>query len=498
MLTLTPAEASLLKQIKSQINIVADVSRADILLFTQLSSQGKSHVLAHAHPHSVAPVYQNSYVGATISSKDMPTLNQSLTTKSTVTGQGNTFGKNFSVAVKTIPVFSPETDKRVIGAVSINSNLLEHERQRRRLKPFKKAVNQLQLMLAKGLVKEAENLTPFEEYSGLTVVDKHGVIVYASGVASNLYRRLGFLDTLINRHLRDLYTEDYQLFLNALNTLSCVEAETEDGGRQWVKKAIPLLDKPSIFARPIQLFVPNRVEEESVGVLMVIRDLTEERRQAQQIKVKNAMIQEIHHRVKNNLQTIAALLRIQNRRIDNKEANAALKDAILRVQSIAVIHEFLSDEDSWAINMKEVFQRIVSQTQQGIVLAEDDITFKVEGPPIWLPARQATACALVINEMLQNALEHGFEYERKGQVLIKLEDEGDHVIISISDDGTGLPDDFDPNALPSLGLQIANTLVKDDLQGTLEFSNNNGTTATITFSKSLFKGEEGWNENVSS
>lgn len=498
MPTLTPAEAALLKQIKAQISIVADISRADILLFTQMSSKGKSHVLAHAHPHSVAPVYQTSYLGTAIKSGDMPTLSQCLATGRTTKGQGSTFGNNFGIVVKTIPIFSPEPPKRVIGAISINSNLLEHERQRRRLKPFKKAVNQLQAMLAKGQVKEAGTLTPFEEYSGLTVVNKHGVIVYTSGVAANLYRRLGFLDTLLNRHLRDLYTEDYQLFLNALNTLSCVEAETEDGGMQWVKKAIPLIAKPSIFARPIQLIAPKRVEEETVGVIMVIRDLTEERRQAQQIKVKNAMIQEIHHRVKNNLQTIAALLRIQNRRIDNKEANDALKDAILRVQSVAVIHEFLSDEDSWAINMKEVFQRIVSQTQQGIVLEEDDITFKVTGSPIWLPARQATACALVINEMLQNSVEHGFEHGRKGEVVIALEDEGDYVVISISDDGPGLPDDFDSNALPSLGLQIASTLVKDDLQGTLEFSNNNGTTATITFSKSLFKGEQGWNEKVSS
>ena len=141
----------------------------------------------------------------------------------------------------------------------------------------------------------------------------------------------------------------------------------------------------------------------------------------------------------------------------------------------------------------------MAQTKQGIVSPEDNISFRVEGPPIWLPARQATACALVINEMVQNSLEHGFENQRAGTVTITLQDEGDHVIITIRDDGQGLPDNFNPDQLPSLGLQIARTLVTEDLRGELTFANSDGGfSATITFPKKLFGGEEGWSENVSS
>ncbi len=491
--TLTASEAELLERIKAQMGIVADISRADILLYGPLSSTGKTTVLAHAHPHSVAPAYRKIYTDAVVGALDMPVVYRALKKRRKQHGSEGIFSEGFSVLIVARPIRSPENPRRVIGVLSVDSSLLEHERQRRRLRPFQVALVQLQDMLAQGLVNGAEELTPFEGYSGLMVVNRYGVIRYTSGVAANLYRRLGYLDSLVNRQLNTLDTHDFQLFLQAMRTQRCVEVETEDGGRQWVRKVIPLVAKPSIFSHPIRLIAPRRVSSEPVGVLMVIRDQTAERRQEQEMRVKNAMIQEIHHRVKNNLQTIAALLRIQSRRLKSEEAKDALRDAINRVQSVAVIHEFLSDENTWAINIKEAFQRIVAQTKQGIVSPEDNISFRVEGPPIWLPARQATACALVINEMVQNSLEHGFENQRAGTVTITLQDEGDHVIITIRDDGQGLPDDFDPNRLPSLGLQIAHTLVTEDLRGELTFAGSDGGfSATITFPKGLFGGEEGW------
>jgi two-component sensor histidine kinase len=329
------------------------------------------------------------------------------------------------------------------------------------------------------------------------VVDKAGYIRYASGIALNLYRRIGYIDGLVGRQLENLETHDDQMAREAMTTLACVEQEFRDGGRDWVRKAIPLLSKPTFKDNLTNIFQWSNLPDELVGVLMVIRDMTEERRQEQEIRVKNAMIQEIHHRVKNNLQTIAALLRIQTRRTDEKAAKAALTDATNRILSVAVIHEFLSDNDAWAINMKDVSQRIIVQSQQSLIGPEMKIQFKLEGPSIWLPSRQATACALVINELLQNAVEHAFRGVSEGNLCVSLIDEGDYVIITISDDGAGLPDNFDPAHLSSLGLQIARTLVTEDLQGSFDLLSNphGGTTAKITFPKALFGGEEGWNEN---
>ena len=497
MPSLTASEQNLLDTIQQQIPIVADISRADVLLYGALDENGKTTVLAHIRPPSVAPAYRKNYTGQSVGMLDMPLVLRALMSGRVRQGSDGSFSEGFSVVLTAYPIFSPDKPRKVIGLLSIDSSLLEFERQRRRLRTFKIALVQLQKMLAEGQVSGADRLSPFEGVSGLIVVDRDGRITYASGVAANLYRRVGYLDALDGRWLKSLDTQDYRLFSMALKTLECVEEETEDGGREWVRKVIPLLAKPPWWVRPLQLIAPHRVPKQSVGALLVVRDQTEERRQEQKIRVKNAMIQEIHHRVKNNLQTIAALLRIQSRRIESEEAKTALRDAINRVLSIAVIHEFLSDEDTWAIYIKEVFQRIIAQTSQGIVLPEDNISFGISGPSIWLPARQATACALVINEMMQNSVEHAFEHQHGGSVTILLKDEGDSVVIKICDDGQGLPDNFDPQQLPSLGLQIAKTLVTEDLRGELTFANDGGFSATITFSKALLGGEQGWNENAS-
>jgi len=488
-------ETQLLNRIKQQLGIVADISRAEVLLYTPLV-EGATTVLGHAPPHSVTPAYAKNYLDAEVTLLDMPVVANAISSGRKQQGQQGVFGDGAQVVIEVLPIHSPEDKSRVIGAISIDTSLLEYERHRRRNQAFRKALEQLQFMLTRGRLTNAETLSPFGEHDGLMVVDKTGAIRYTSGVAANLYRRLGYVSNLIGLNLKHIHTPDDKLFHKALKSRLCVECESDDSGRHWVRKAIPLFAKPRLKEKFFGLFTHRQMPDELTGVLIVLSDLTEERRQAQEIRVKNAMIQEVHHRVKNNLQTIAALLRIQGRRIEEPAASIALQDATNRILSVAVIHEYLSDQGSSTINIKDICQRIIAQLQQGIIDPEKHIAFQLSGPSIWLPPRQATATALVINELLQNSLEHGFEAKDRGSISIVLTDEGDHVIITISDDGEGLPDTFDANDLRSLGLQIANTLVTEDLQGSLSFQNDSGVTATIIFPKAIFGGEEGWNENV--
>jgi two-component sensor histidine kinase len=488
--TLTEEDIQLLEAIKAQMNLVADISRADVLLYGPLVD-GRTTVLKHAHSNSIAPVYLKNYYGIVVNAHDMPVVIKALRSQNRQRGSQGIFGDGARVSSEVWPIYHPFNAARVIGALSIDTSLLEQERLRRRNKVFQKALRQLQSMLVKGLLTNAETLSPFREHEGLVVVGSDGHIQYASGIAINLYRRLG-IDGLEGRHLENLQTQDDRLVRKAMSTLTCVEEDAQDGDRNWVRTALPLLSNPTLKANLRSLFRRSNLPEELAGVLLVIRDITEERRQEQEIRVKNAMIKEIHHRVKNNLQTIAALLRIQSRRLPDKAAQSALKDATNRVLSVAVIHEFLSDTEAWTINIKEVSQRIITQLQHGIIDPEIQVTFSLEGPSIWLPARQATACALVINELLQNSVEHGFEYQTRGNIVVTLIDEGDHVIITINDDGRGLPADFDPNLPSSLGLQIARTLVTEDLQGKLDLldGENGGVIAKISFPKAVFGAEE--------
>ncbi|MGC8828134.1 MAG: sensor histidine kinase, partial [Anaerolineae bacterium] len=163
------------------------------------------------------------------------------------------------------------------------------------------------------------------------------------------------------------------------------------------------------------------------SVMVLIHDATAARRREQAMRVRTAMIQEVHHRVKNNLQAVASLLRIQARRAKNDETRAALTDSVNRILSVAVVHEFLSQHESRVINIRDVSQRIIAQVQQNTVPPDKHIRFAFRGRSVYLPNQQATACALIINELLNNALEHGFAHKSEGSISVELEDSGDRV-----------------------------------------------------------------------
>jgi two-component system, sensor histidine kinase PdtaS len=189
------------------------------------------------------------------------------------------------------------------------------------------------------------------------------------------------------------------------------------------------------------------------------------------------------------------LLRMQTRRMQTTEAKGALTEAVNRILSIAVIHEFLSEQDSRVINIRDVAQRIMKQMQAGILDPEQSIELKLSGPNIFLPARQATSCALIINELLQNALEHGYDTRAvSGKILLTFQDDGDVVELVVHDDGHALPPDFDIEHGDSLGLRIVHMLVTQDLKGQINLQSDQGVSAIVRFPKIPLGGEETWNE----
>ncbi|MCK6626106.1 MAG: PAS domain-containing sensor histidine kinase [Anaerolineae bacterium] len=507
-LNLSEASIDFLRTIEAQMGIVADLSRADILLYAR-KSEHEAIALAHAQPHSLAHVYSKSREGYIISNKTRPEVMRTL-----ITGQHQKEYRSFiaegaPVVRQALPVHFPpplagsssangSSEKpRVVAALIIVTNLIEYERHRLRSRVFQQALKKLQLMVSYGQVPGAEALSPFGEQDGIIFVDDFGVVRYVSGVASNFYRRLGFKENLVGHHVADLETADEEIRRTALAQNRCLERDTKEGERYWVRKVLPLTSYSASRWPWLDTFSQTRLTAKPYGVLIAIHDATESRRQDQEIRVKNAMIQEVHHRVKNNLQTIAGLLRMQARRVKSEEARQILDETLNRILSIAVIHEFLSNDNSNIINIKEVSHRIVAQFRQGMLSPDKEIQLELVGEPIYLPARQATACSLIINELLQNAIEHGFEHKQAGFVRVNLADEGDEVIITVIDNGDGLPPGFKVEQADSLGFHIVKILVEEDLKGQLLLNNGNGLTVTVKFPKILFRGEEGWKEHVS-
>jgi len=167
---------------------------------------------------------------------------------------------------------------------------------------------------------------------------------------------------------------------------------------------------------------------------------------------------------------------------------------VARILSVAVVHEFFAQQETRVINIKDVSQRVVNHTRQGILQPDKRIRLTLQGPNIYLPAQQATTCALIINELLQNAVEHGYERKPGGTISVNLRDDGDRVVIAVADDGQGLPEDFSLKQADTLGLQIVQTLVQDDLKGQFELREENGVSAIVTFPKQTLGGEEAWSE----
>jgi two-component sensor histidine kinase len=478
---LTQQEVAFLDRLKAQLGILADLSRADVLLCCPAGA-GRAVVVWQARPHSIVPIHSESVVGRESSAADVPALFRALAEGRRALAEvrrgerGNTSpAQRAPIVQETYPVSLD--GGRVIGAVAIETNLIEHERHHRRSKVFRRALRLFQDQILAGTLQGAEKLTPFAEHDGIVFVDAGHRIQYVSGIATSLYRKLGYTGSLLKRHFEDLELDDSSPVREAFESGACVEREIKVRDLIWIKKAIPLV--PTRLGRG-KRDAPQRPE----GVLVTICDETEARRQEEEARVKVAMIQEIHHRVKNNMQTIASLLRLQARRAESDEVRQALGEGITRILSVAVIHEFLAHQDARVINLRDVSQRIIAMFHEGVVDHGKGIRIDLRGPNIYLPTQPATVCALVINELLQNALEHGFDRQEGGIVTVSLQDDGDQITISVDDDGVGLPADFDLSQTTSLGLQIVRTLATGDLKGTFDLhGRDKGVSAVVTFPK---------------
>ena len=213
--------------------------------------------------------------------------------------------------------------------------------------------------------------------------------------------------------------------------------------------------------------IPLHPRAESLGALVLLQDVTELRRRDRQIMSKDATIREIHHRVKNNLQTVAALLRLQSRRVANAEARTALEESMRRVSSIALVHETLSSAIDEEVAFDEVVDRLLAMLGE-VTGAAGRVRVGRAGSFGELPAELATPLVMVLTELVGNAVEHGFPDGRSGTVQVSGRRSEHSLTVAITDDGVGLPEKFSLDASDRLGLQIVQTLVGAELDASLE------------------------------
>lgn len=296
---------------------------------------------------------------------------------------------------------------------------------------------------------------------GFIRLDVDGIVTFASPNALSAYHRMGLTTDLEGHNLiaitRPLLSDPFEaqeLAAHVGDSLaggSGMRLEIDAGGAAVLLRTLPL----GVAGAP-------------AGAAVLIRDVTEVKRRDRALLSKDATIREIHHRVKNNLQTVAALLRLQARRTNNEEGREALMESVRRVAAIAQVHEALSMSVDEEVNLDEVIDRILP-IMNDVARVDTPIRINREGSLGVLDADRAMALVMVVTELVQNAIEHAFHpADKRGRVVIRAERSARWLEIVVHDDGRGLPEDFSLEDSDRLGLQIVRTLVSAELDGSLE------------------------------
>ena len=228
--------------------------------------------------------------------------------------------------------------------------------------------------------------------------------------------------------------------------------------------------------------VPIYRHSQSAGGFVLIRDVSDLKEKEKQLLIKSAVIKEIHHRVKNNLQTVSGLLRLQMRRTHIDEVKRVYRDSIQRINSIAIIHEMLAYEGQDSIRFREVADRIAKNMISSITRPDQLVNIDLRGDDLTLPSEKATTLALIVNELIQNCVTHAFGDRQEGHIDIVLRANNQLVQVRVADDGIGIGSLADIDPKEHLGLKIVETLVQENLGGVLEIIDTGvGTEAQITF-----------------
>jgi two-component sensor histidine kinase len=291
---------------------------------------------------------------------------------------------------------------------------------------------------------------------GVIVLDAATRVRYASPNAVSALHRVGVSANAIGQTLAELGVAE-------------TAARNAYERKEPVIEEIEQTTEVTLLTRSIPLLRQLKDDIEVTGGVLLLRDVSELRRRDRLLLTKDATIREIHHRVKNNLQTISSLLRLQGRRLTSPEAKEAVAESVRRIRTIALVHETLSREPGEDISFIEIVRPLMRLVEEGLQSADRPVTFQAKGDGGRLPATIATPLSVVILELLQNAVDHGFpEGSAGGAVMVVLSHDEDELQIQVVNNGIALSPDFDFAKATGLGLSIVRTLVTTELAGTIE------------------------------
>jgi two-component system, sensor histidine kinase PdtaS len=449
-----------LQMLLADWQILADLSFADLLMFVdyEMPDGAPAYLcVGQMRPYTAQTIYSEDLVGQAFPVSDRPMVRRAFVEGRVIRDADPDWSTGVPVREEAIPVRFRES---VVAVVTREANVSTARSPSQLELTYLQSAGELAQMLADGTFPYAGDHPEEREVSsrvgdGIMRLDAKGKVTYASPNAISAYRRLGSLEHLIGQHLRDFDIGGIEL-TDALTRGEPLETEVERQGAVVLRRLLPLIGHDDV-----------------IGGLVLVREITELRRHQRALRLKDATIREIHHRVKNNLQTVASLLRLQGRRLKTDEARDALAESVRRISSIALVHETLSQESRQRVDFAKVARRIVDMLADGLTDPDVPIQFEMEGEPGDLPAEVATPLALVMTELLQNCVEHAFPSADDapaagGCVRLVFERDARRLGVIVADNGVGLPPGASLDNVANLGLQIARTLVESEMGGSIQ------------------------------
>lgn len=448
-----------LANVAANLQLVADLGYGDIALAVPTEA-GTLRIVADARPMTAIAAIASSRVGRTLRHDDEPEAYSALADGATARGTRRRITRGIAYTTVAYPVAGPQVPVGVLVR-DIAQQVAEAPGKMEQV--FMQAAEEIIGLLTTGPIPDIDTEAPFTTArvagDGLARVEADGSVSYASPNAVTIMRLAGVEGTLAGSSAETLPGGSVAI-VPVLRGRGARAAEIEVAGRVLGYRAIGL----------------------DPGALVLVEDVTEARRREAELKVKEATIREVHHRVKNNLQTIASLLRIQARRADTDEARRALSEAMERVGSMAVVHEMLAGSTEERIDFCEAAVTVADMVRRALAGESPGIAVRVEGTTGEVPAPVATSLALVVAELVHNAIEHGLAGRDEGTVIVTMRRLAEEIVVTVRDDGAGLPAGFEADSSANLGLEIVRTIVEDDLRGTLSFgASRRGTTVTVRF-----------------
>ncbi len=449
--TLDRDQVAHLNRLVSEWGMLADFCFSDLLLYVP-APDDRWFVVGQVRPATGQTMYQTDWVGSWANQSEAALLSKSYDSGEPMEGE---------IVVEDIP---DETRMLAIPVVFEGAPIAVLTREWIELTGRRPG----ELERAYGSVFErfvqmiASGAFPFPQRvgdssaaprvgDGVMWLDDSAEVQYVSPNANSALHRVGIQASAIGMRLAELGFHDGPV-RQAFERREPVIEEFEQGpGVTLLCRAVPFLDGDDI-----------------AGAVLLVRDVTELRKRDRLLLSKDATIREIHHRVKNNLQTISSLLRLQARRLTHPEAIAAVGESVRRIRTIALVHEALSREPGDDVTFIEIVRPLLRLAEESLQSPDRPVRFAVQGDGGRIPSSIATPLSVVLTELLQNAVDHGFpEGSGGGSVIVRLENTGQALRLGVVDDGRGVDGGFRLEEATGLGLSIVRTLVTTELNGTI-------------------------------